>query len=134
MEASESFLKSDNVGLRARLALTEGDLQLSEAGKGYAEGKNDLLSVEITYLKAQIELYQVRLGLIIPVRVATAEQIKHEPVRKAREPFEALSSRVAKAQADANEEYWRKKAEAVDIAGVTSSESVTKDEADARTS
>jgi hypothetical protein len=127
-------LKSEVAASRARLIEAESAGQLSDARSAHEQGKCLLLENEMEYLKAQIELYQVRMGLVVPAPIAGAVATEHKPIRKSREPFEALQSRVAKAQADQTEEYWRKRAEGVNIAGATSSESLTKDEPDAASS
>jgi len=132
--SSEESLKLARLETVASVRELEAEKQLAEARAEHHLGRAEILTAEVDYLKAQVELYQVRMGLVVPVPVQGAVPTEHKPIRKSREPFEAMSARVAKAQADANEEYWRKKAEAVDIAGVTSSESLTKGETDAASS
>jgi len=132
--SSEESLKLDRLESVSLVKELEAARYLAEARTAHVQGKNELLQTENDYLKAQIELYQIRMGLVVPPPNSGTIPVEHKPIRKSREPFEAMSARVAKAQADANEEYWRKKAEAVDIAGVTSSESLTKGETDAASS
>ena len=82
-----------------------------------ATARIDDLQSQITYLKEQLQLYQVRMGLIQPTKsLAPVESV---PIARRREPFAVASARV---QADMKEKYWRDRADAAEkeITGKTS--------------
>ena len=86
-----------------------------------AENRVGDLESQITYLKGQIEIYQGRLGLLPQTRQGESPAVEQRPLRQPRVPF---AQAAAKIQADRTEEYWRQRAEAVEI-GATGSTSQT---------
>lgn len=121
----------------ATILASEKTLELEYAHEKTAliAGKVVLLEQEAEYLKGQIELYQTRLGLRVPTPSQQGEKVEHKPIRKSREPFDQLSARIGKAQADKMEEYWRARIAAHEVSGVTSENTEeTKDKDDTASS
>jgi chromosome segregation ATPase len=99
-------LQADFGGLEDHYVEAERSMELAQARVTDLEG-------QISYLQKQVEIYQQRLGLISP-RVETQGSLM--PARKAREPFAQAQARV---QVERTEKYWRERAAATDIEGIS---------------
>lgn len=131
-ERLESFkrLQTEAGDVQSRLGLLQRQIEeieqrwLEESDRAdlAASRANDLIS-QVEYLKEQVKIYQTRLGLLPQERQGALDKGKLEPLKKGREPFAVAAARV---QAQRTQEYWERKAKAVD--GITSSETVTSKE------
>jgi hypothetical protein len=124
------MVRKANESLTVSLEQTHRELEQYELDYSTEREKSQLLiaqlatqDTQVEYLKGQIEIYQTRMGILMPKRDGSAEVSEPKPIRKSREPFEALSQRVAKAQADKTEEYWKARAAQVSVDGVTTPDS-----------
>ena len=122
---SSGVLHDSIQDLKKRLLEKDSELKTLHDEGVLITGKAAILEAQVEYLKGQVELYQVRMGLVTPAPAQGVPLTEHKPIRKSREPFESLSARIGKAQADKTEEYWRARAAAVDVAGVTSDADAT---------
>lgn len=94
----------------------ESEIASTEEAKVLAVAQLETLKGEVQYLRDQIEIYQRRLGLLPQERQSQTEATQHKPLRTAREPFAVAAARI---QSQRTEEYWRQKANAANIEGVT---------------
>lgn len=80
----------------------------AERNRDTAEGRVKDLETQIEYLKEQVKIYQVRLGLLPQERQGQSDGKKLEPLKKGREPFSVVQARIETQQREA---YWRKRAD-----------------------
>jgi len=119
---SERVAWTDSAALSVQVSSRDEEIVREREKRAAIEGRVSLLETENAYLKEQVKIYQIRLGLIVVPRDQNGSATEHKPIRKTREPFEALSHRVSKAQTDRLEKYWKDRAAATNITGKTTSE------------
>lgn len=108
------------------LGQIESEAMHSEEEKILAVAQLETVKSEVSYLRQQVEIYQRRLGLLPQERQGQTEATLQKPLRAARVPFAVAAANVQKQR---TEDYWRAKANAVELAdgvtGTTSSDTPT---------